>query len=120
MYLLLSVADIEPKTLQQVAKSCENEEGPKSQTSSSPDKQQLSLAEAAKVYEDAAVPSKSKLEEVEVVTGEEEERNVLKVKICVVVYVNIKCVKSTHVGYMYVHSQLSHVVIQYGQRLLQK
>ncbi|KXJ09968.1 ran-binding protein 3 [Exaiptasia diaphana] len=70
--------DKEPKTLEQVAKSCVNEDGPKSPTSS-PDKHHLSLAEAAKVYEDTAVPSKSKLEHVEVVTGEEEERNVLKV-----------------------------------------
>lgn len=84
-------AEDEPKTLEQVAKSCANEDGTNS-PSSSPDKQQLSLAEAAKVYEDTANPSKSKLEQVEVVTGEEEEKNVLKVQICTLLpYMVLHC-----------------------------
>lgn len=70
--------DKKPQTLEQVAKSCASEDGPKS-PNSSPDKHHLSLAEAAKVYEDHVHPS-SKLQQVEVVTGEEEERNVLQVQ----------------------------------------
>lgn len=67
----------EPKTLAEVAKACADKEGPDI-PSASPDKQQMTLAEAANVYQ-KMTPCKSQLEEVEVVTGEEKERNVMQV-----------------------------------------
>lgn len=84
-----SIVTDQPKTLQEVAKSCADKDGPQS-PSSSPDKHHLSLAEAAKVYEDAAGPSQSKFEQVEKVTGEEEERNVLQVNTMTLLHVVLK------------------------------
>ena len=65
-----------PKTLAEVAKACADKEGPDT-PGTSPEKQHMTLAEAADVYQ-KMTPCKQ-LEEVEVVTGEEKERNVIQV-----------------------------------------
>ncbi|XP_031553918.1 ran-binding protein 3-like isoform X2 [Actinia tenebrosa] len=72
-----SLTEGEPKTLAEVARACADKEGPDS-PHDSPDKQHMTLAEAANVYQ-KMTPCKSQLEEVEVVTGEEKERNVMQI-----------------------------------------
>ena len=69
-------ADEEPKTLADVAHSCAEAPGPRSPTHDKPHK---SLAEAAMEYQEHLSPPKSQPAKVAVVTGEEEERNVLQV-----------------------------------------
>ena len=70
------IADEEPKTLADVAHSCAEAPGPSSPTSEKPHK---SLAEAAMEYQEHMSPPKAQPARVTVVTGEEEERNVLQV-----------------------------------------
>jgi hypothetical protein len=78
MKTVLFLTEGGPKTLAEVAKECADKDGPKS-PDNSPEKQQLTLAEAAIVYQEKVTPCKSQLEQVEVVTGEEKERNVMHV-----------------------------------------
>ena len=66
----------EPKTLADVAHLCADAPGPSSPTSEKPHK---SLAEAAMEYQEHMSPPKVQPARVTVVTGEEEERNVLQV-----------------------------------------
>ena len=71
------IADEDLKTLADVAHLCADTSGP---TSPSQDKHHKSLAEAALAYEEEhQSPPKSQPARVAVVTGEEEERNVLQV-----------------------------------------
>ena len=71
----------DPKTLAEVAQSCSKLPGP---TSPTHEKEHRSLAEAAMAYQETVSTPKgqAQLAYVNVVTGEEEERNVLKVKKC--------------------------------------
>ena len=66
----------ERKTLADVAHSCADAEGPRSPNHEKPHK---SLAEAAMEYQEHLSPPKSQPAKVAVVTGEEEEKNVLQV-----------------------------------------
>lgn len=71
-------ADEDLKTLADVAHLCADASGPSSPNQDKPHK---SLAEAAMAYEEEHLsPPKSQPARVAVVTGEEEERNVLQVK----------------------------------------
>ncbi|XP_073227256.1 uncharacterized protein [Porites lutea] len=65
----------ERKTLADVAHSCADAEGPRSPNHEKPHK---SLAEAAMEYQEHLSPPKSQPAKVAVVTGEEEEKNVLQ------------------------------------------
>ncbi|XP_068676483.1 ran-binding protein 3-like [Montipora capricornis] len=65
----------EPKSLAEVAHSCSDSPGPSSPTHEKPHK---SLAEAAMEYQEHMSPPKAQPARVTVVTGEEEERNVLQ------------------------------------------
>ena len=66
----------ESKTLADLAHSCADAEGPRSPNHEKPHK---SLAEAAMEYQEHLTPPKSQPAKVAVVTGEEEEKNVLQV-----------------------------------------
>ena len=66
----------ERKTLADLAHSCADAEGPRSPNHEKPHK---SLAEAAMEYQEHLSPPKSQPAKVAVVTGEEEEKNVLQV-----------------------------------------
>ena len=66
----------ESKTLADLAHSCADAEGPRSPNHEKPHK---SLAEAAMEYQEHLSPPKSQPAKVAVVTGEEEEKNVLQV-----------------------------------------
>ena len=66
----------ERKTLADLAHSCADAEGPRSPNNEKPHK---SLAEAAMEYQEHLSPPKSQPAKVAVVTGEEEEKNVLQV-----------------------------------------
>lgn len=66
----------EPKTLADVAHSCADTSGPSSPTNEKPHK---SLAQAAMEYQEHMSPPKTQPARVTVLTGEEEERNVLQV-----------------------------------------
>ena len=71
------IADEELKTLADLAHSCADASGPSSPNQDKPHK---SLAEAAMAYQEEHLsPPKSQPARVAVVTGEEEERNVLQV-----------------------------------------
>ena len=66
----------ERKTLADLAHSCADAEGPRSPNHEKPHK---SLAEAAMEYQEHLSPPNSQPAKVAVVTGEEEEKNVLQV-----------------------------------------
>lgn len=71
------ITDEELKTLADLAHSCADASGPSSPNQDKPHK---SLAEAAMAYQEEHLsPPKSQPARVAVVTGEEEERNVLQV-----------------------------------------
>ena len=72
------IAGDELKTLADVAHSYADAPGPSSPNQDKPHK---SLAEAAMAYQEHLSPPKSQPARVSVVTGEEEERNVLQVRI---------------------------------------
>lgn len=75
------ITDEELKTLADLAHSCADASGPSSPNQDKPHK---SLAEAAMAYQEEHLsPPKSQPARVAVVTGEEEERNVLQVSKCV-------------------------------------
>lgn len=79
MTMSLLIADEELKTLADVAHLCADASGPSSPNQDKPHK---SLAEAAMAYQEEHLsPPKSQPARVAVVTGEEEERNVLQVSI---------------------------------------
>lgn len=75
--MTIFIADEELKTLADVAHSYADAPGPSSPTQEKPHK---SLAEAAMAYQEHLSPPKSQPARVSVVTGEEEERNVLQVR----------------------------------------
>ena len=77
-WLVLCCTGEDPKSLAEVAESCSGLSGPTSPTN---EKEHHSLAEAAQAYQETVSPSHSQaqLDYVDVVNGEEEERNVLQV-----------------------------------------
>ena len=76
----------ERKTLADLAHSCADAEGPRSPNHEKPHK---SLAEAAMEYQEHLSPPNSQPAKVAVVTGEEEEKNVLQVS----TFINFRLVK---------------------------